>query len=152
MFFATNTRDRARLSKGTWIWICPRFCFAWMATPDTSALSWPSIASDTPEISLMLLAAFWPMRSRPVGIWFGWIFAGAADPRLYSNTRPVWAPRSWRSSDVIPFKEPVSTTQPLLAVVFTICSSCEEILFNCSWGERRLRTIPNGLPRLKYGK
>ena len=120
-----------------------------MATPETSALSVPNIESEIPLITFILFAAFIAILSKPVGIWFGCIFAGAVDPLLYSSTKPVSAPCSSKSSAVMPDKEPPSITHPLFAVVLTMCNSWLDILLSCSCGESKFLTIPKGLPLLK---
>ena len=49
---------------------------------------------------------------------------GSQELHIVNTTaNPVSAPCSSKSSGVIPTKDPDSTIQPLLAVVFTICSS-----------------------------
>ena len=110
------------------------------------------IVNTTANSGWMVAAAFWAIRSKPVGIVLGLIFIGGVVPRAYSTTRPVSAPCSSRSSVVIPTKDPLSTIQPLLAVVFTICSSWELILLSCSCGDNKFLTIPKGLPLRKYAK
>ena len=105
-----------------------------------------------PLIACMLAAAFWLMRSSPAGTWLGLIFIGGVEPLLNSSINPVSAPCSSKSSTCILVREPLSTIQPLLAVVLTMCSSWLDILFSCSCGDNKLRTIPNGRPLRKYAK
>ena len=99
----------------------------------------------------MCSSALYDTRSRPVGVWLGWIFSMLLMSSS-STTRPDCAPRCSSSAVDMLVSALRFTFQPELAEVFTTCSSWLDTLFNSSCGPSRFSTSPRVRPRRKYGK